>query len=40
MAKPLPFQQQIAQYLFKFEISTLALDFLILKFLASNGYTK
>jgi hypothetical protein len=36
----LPSQQQVAKYLIKFKILTLALDFLILKILASNGYKK
>jgi hypothetical protein len=37
---PLPFRQQTIEHLLKFEISTLALCFLILKFLVGNGYTK
>jgi hypothetical protein len=37
---PLSFWQQIVEYLIKFEILTLALGFLILKFLTSNGYSK
>jgi hypothetical protein len=37
---PLPFWQQIVEYLTKLEILTLALGFLILKFLISNGYSK
>jgi len=37
---PLPFWQQIVEYLIKFEILTLALGFLILKISTSNGYSK
>jgi hypothetical protein len=37
---PLSFWQQIVELLFKFEISTLVPGFLILIFLASNGYEK
>jgi hypothetical protein len=36
---PLPFRQQIPEYLIKFEILTLAF-FFILKFSIGNGYTK
>jgi hypothetical protein len=37
---PLPFWQQTVEYLFKFEILTLALGFLILIFLTCNDYIK
>jgi hypothetical protein len=37
---PLPFWQQIAKHLIKFEILTSTLGFLILKFSTSNGYSK
>jgi hypothetical protein len=37
---PLPFQQQIAKYLIKFEILTSALGFLFLKFLIDHNYNK
>jgi hypothetical protein len=36
----LPFRQQIAKQLIKFEVLTSTLGFLILKILASNGYMK
>jgi hypothetical protein len=36
----LPFWQQIVENLFKFEILTLTLGFLTLKFWASNDYRK
>jgi hypothetical protein len=37
---PLPFRQQIVEYLFKFEILTSAPSFLIIKFLTCNDYIK
>jgi hypothetical protein len=37
---PLPFWQQIAKRLFKFEILTLAPSFLILKISIGNDYRK
>jgi hypothetical protein len=37
---PLPFRQQIAEILFKFEILTSAPSFLILKFSIGNDYRK
>jgi hypothetical protein len=36
----LPFRQQTAKLLIKFEILTFATGFFILKFKASNGYIK